>query len=54
MWLNQFLKRETAKINVNGTLINNITYAEHEVILTENVEDLQTLMSKVAECTERG
>lgn len=50
--LQKALEDKIARIKINGTSINNIRYADDTVILAKNMEDLQRLMDKVAECSE--
>lgn len=46
------MKEGTAGIKINGTPTNSIRYADDTAILVKNIEDLQRLMNKMAECGE--
>lgn len=48
--LKKALEEETAGIKINGIPVNNIRYADDTIIIAENIDDLQRLMNRIAEC----
>ncbi|KAI5732155.1 hypothetical protein M8J77_022354 [Diaphorina citri] len=50
---NEALEDSNEGISINGTIINNIRYADDTVILASNINDLQSILNKVVRSCEK-
>lgn len=52
--MSEALEGLEAGVKINGTVVNNLRYADDTVLIASSEHDLQTIVNKVNECSERA
>jgi hypothetical protein len=50
--MNRTLSEQSVGIKINGVRLNNLRFADDTVLIAETLEELQTLVNKIADCSE--